>query len=344
MLVPVLGQPAQTPSPSFERKGEFVASDGDVTKVLIVDDRALVVGIGPYTLYVWSIDRGAMLSQRTVQYPENRLRDVTVCASGKVLAYLVSGDQSEVVFASFDTGQRVDVRTGEGIVGPAPTDKPGVGSWRLAAPGGTGAAIPIPRAVSLKETSPGRLASVAVAYSSGAIQVLDVGTGIASTVNTGMTGLREVTFNQQGAVAWAGANGYGTLNADGKPANTEFPNSSARLTANQWVMLSRRDGGLVVRTHDIKGAPPKDTFWKATGVEIDALQPFGQRYFAMYSNGEVELRDAAGTPLGARVTLPPAVTMSGIHVTDIAVSPRGRVAVARGRVVTAYQISGTVGR
>ena len=235
VLAPTLGEPAQTAGPSLERKAEFVAFGGDVTKLLIVEDRSIVVAIGPYMLYVWSIESGKLISHRTVQYPENRIRDVAVAPSGKVLAYLVSGEQSEVVFVSLDTGQRVDVGSGQTIAGPA--GKPGAGSWRLPAAPRAGAAIPIPRSVGLKEKSAGQLASVAVAYSSGVIQVLDVAKTAVSTVNTDMTALREVTFNQQGTLAWVGANGYGTLNAEGKPANTPFPNSSAWLSDNQWVML-----------------------------------------------------------------------------------------------------------
>jgi len=303
MLAPTLGEPAQTASPSFERKAEFVASGGDVTKVLVVEDRSIVVGIGPYMLYVWSIGGGKLISHRTVQYPENRIRDVAVAPSGKVLAYLVSGDQSEVVFVSLDTGQRVDVGSGQTIPGPAPADKPGAGSWRLPATRGTGAAVPIPRSVGLKEKSGSQRASVAVAYSSGLIQVLDVAKAAVSTVNTNMTALREVAFNQQGTLGWVGANGYGTLNAEGKPANTPFPNSSAWLSDNQWVMLSHRDGGSIVRTHNMKAGSPKDAFWKDNDYEVEELQPFGQQYFAMYRNGEFGMHDASGIPLGGHMTL-----------------------------------------
>ena len=93
----------------------------------------------------------------------------------------------------------------------------------------------------------------------------------------------------------------------------------------------------------MKAGLPKDTPWKDNEFEVEELRPFGQRYFAMYSNGEFGMHDAAGMPLGAHLTLRPGLpTASNIQVTDVAVSPKGLVAVARGPVVTVYQLNGTV--
>ena len=182
-----------------------------------------------------------------------------------------------------------------------------------------------------------QLASVAVAYASGVIHVLDVPSSAVSPVNTAMGALREVTFNKDGALAWVGANGYGILNAAGQPQNTPFPNSSALLSDGQWVMLSHRDGNAVVRTQPMSG-DPRDTRWNDSNVPVEQLHPLGNSFLALYSDGRFGMHNASGLPIGQPLNLRPrAQIASAIAVTDVAVSPKGLIAVARGPVVTVYQ-------
>lgn len=323
---------------ALQPKAEFVATDGDIKKLLITPDGRTLIGIGPYVVHIWRINTGTLVSKRSVAYPENIIQDIEVDASGRTLAYLVSGMQSEVVFISLETGQRVDVRSGKPVVAGGAAPKPGEGSWRLPS---LPVKTTVPRSIAMQGRQNSEVTEVAVAYSSGTIQVLNLATTMVAEVQTKSLGLRSVEFDADGRLVWVGPQGYGTRWAKEAATNAAFPNTDSYFLHDRLWMISDADDQPVVRTYDTKLQKFTDVRWQATKDPVTDVKPLANDGFlAMYDNGDFGVHDVGGQFVGRSLSLNPAAAgASSLRTTDFAISPTGLlVATARGPVVSVYEL------
>ena len=185
---------------------------------LVIDrTRAVVVGMGPYLLHIWSIRGGGeLVARRSVEYPENTIRDFALDATGDVLAYLVTGIRNEVVFVDVVTGARLDIVSG----GPAGSgQRRGDGSWQLNEHLADGL---LPRRVAIGHSTDRRLDGVAVALGAGKVLYWSVGEAAPVSMSTGLVRLDAIMVTPDGGVRWAGPGGWGERSADGDIARYDL--------------------------------------------------------------------------------------------------------------------------
>lgn len=331
--------PAGQSADAFKPAREFVATDGDVEKVVFTPDDKTVIGSGPYAVHIWRIDTGQLVRIRTVAYPDNTVQDLKIDASGKTLAYLVAGLQNEVVFVDVATGRRIDIRTGAVLTNEIAAGKPGEGSWQL--PRGQDA-LTIPTGVALQSVKGGAVPRVAVGYSSGTVQLLNVQTGTVTEFQTTSNELRTVEFDTEGRLLWTNPEGYGRQSGANRLTIEKFPNSHASFTNNHLWMFSVANEKPVVRSYDAAANTFRNSYWQAVSEPVMELKPFANgRLLAMYETGNFGVHNLEGQPFGKPFALMSGVKeASDIPPTTMAISESGSIAATmRGPVISVFELS-----
>ena len=217
VLTQILAIPGLTRAQSSEElapRWEFLAEGGPVQQLIIDPTRAIVIGMGPYLIHIWSIrGDGALVARRSVEYPENTIRHFALDTTGGVLAYLVSGLRNEVIFVDTVTGSRLDVVNGSRA---GSSMRRGDGTWQLELGEGV-----LPRRVAIGDSTDRRLQAVAVALTAGQVLYWPVGNE-PILIDTRVPRLDAVAVAPDGIVRWAGPAGWGERRSNGRIAEYDI--------------------------------------------------------------------------------------------------------------------------
>ena len=323
---------------------EFFLPHADASKLAVSPDDRLLVVMGSYALHIWDIRSNRLIATLSVAYPENRLRDFVIDETGEILAYLVSGADPQVVFLDLDTGAKINVLTGA----PARSSgQAGDGTWVWPR-----RSSDYPESVEVVGSPGTRLNSVAVAFSSGNIRLLDLGASEERTVSTGMVNLREVRFASDNTLSWVGSHGLGWQTAAGRNRSIEFPNYGAYYSHNKWVLsaIELENYQPWLREYeyveDAMAYEMASDLYVAEGdlldsdVEFITAGPADSRgYLLAYTSGRLQLIDDEGNPTNALEPRSHATEASEIAPTAITTSPSRRIVVlGRGPFVSVYEV------